>query len=62
MESRLNLYYEEGNSLEITIANPPKKSYCGDISEDVFMRRDERTDDVVGIGIFNFSQGHILLA
>ena len=40
--------------LEITVINPPKESYCEDVNEDVFIRKDENTGNVVGIGILNF--------
>lgn len=57
MKGQLNIYYdEEGDFLEITIANPPDESYCEDIHEDVFIRKDEETGDVVGIGILNFKE------
>ncbi len=57
MNGTLNIYYdEEGDFLEITIANPPKESYCEDINEDVFVRKDENTGEVVGIGILNFRE------
>ena len=55
MKGPLSIYYdEEGDFLEITIANPPKESYCEDVNEDVFVRREEYTHEVVGIGILNF--------
>lgn len=55
MKGPLNIYYdEEGDFLEITIANPPKESYCEDIHEDVYIRKDENTGEVIGIGILNF--------
>ena len=57
MNGKIDIYYdEEGDFLEITIANPPKESYCEDIDEDVFIRRDEGTGDVVGLGILNFKE------
>jgi len=55
MNGPIDIYYdEEGDFLEITIANPPKESYCEDVNEDVFIRKDENTGNVVGIGILNF--------
>ena len=51
----MNIYYdEEGDFLEITIANPPEDSYCEDVNQDVFLRRDEDTREIVGLGILNF--------
>ena len=55
MKGPIDIYYdEEGDFLEITIVDPPKESYCEDVSEDVFIRRDEETNEVIGIGILNF--------
>ena len=55
MKGPLDIYYdEEGDFLEITISNPPEESYCEDINEDVYLRRDEQTHEVIGIGILNF--------
>ena len=55
MKGPIDIYYdEEGDFLEITISHPPKESYCEDIDEDVFIRRDEYTNEVIGIGILNF--------
>lgn len=58
MNGPIDIYYdEEGDFLEITIANPPDASYCEDINSDVFIRKEEGTGDVVGIGVLNF-KGH----
>ena len=55
MKGPIDIYYdEEGDFLEITLLNPPNESYCENIHEDVFVRKDEKTKDVVGIGILNF--------
>ena len=55
MKGPIDIYYdEEGDFLEITITNPPEESYCEDVNEDVFIRRDEDTDEVVGLGVLNF--------
>jgi uncharacterized protein YuzE len=57
MNGPIDIYYDdEGDFLEITIANPPKESYCEDIDEDVFIRKDEATGEVIGIGILNFKE------
>ena len=57
MKGPIDIYYdEEGDFLEITIINPPKESYCEDIHEDVFVRKDEETGEVIGIGILNFKE------
>ena len=55
MKGPIDIYYdEEGDFLEITIINPPEASFCEDIHEDVFLRKDEETGEVIGIGILNF--------
>ena len=57
MKGPINIYYDdEGDFLEITVSNPPKESYCEDISEDVFVRKDEETKEIMGIGILNFKK------
>ncbi len=55
MKGPINIYYdEEGDFLEITIINPPRESYCEDIHEDIFLRKNEENGEVIGIGILNF--------
>ena len=57
MKGPIDIYYdEEGDFLELTVTNPPEESYCEDIHEDVFIRKDEKTGEVVGIGILNFKE------
>lgn len=55
MKGGIDIYYdEEGDFLEITIMPPPIDSYCEDIDDDIFMRKNSKTDEIVGIGILNF--------
>ena len=55
MKGAIDIYYDdEGDFLEITIMPPPNESYCEDVNDDVFIRKDENTGEVVGIGILNF--------
>jgi len=57
MKGPIDIYYdEEGDFLEITISNPPEESYCEDVKEDIFLRRDEHTNEIIGIGILNFKE------
>jgi len=57
MKGLISIYYdEEGDFLEITVANPPEESYCEDVNEDIFLRKDEETGEVIGIGILNFKE------
>lgn len=52
MKGQIDIYYdEEGDFLEITIVNPPNESYCEDVNEDVFLRKEEETGEAIGIGI-----------
>jgi uncharacterized protein YuzE len=56
MKGPIDIYYDkEGDFLEITILNPPKESYCEDISEDVYIRKAEKSGEVIGLGILNFT-------
>jgi uncharacterized protein YuzE len=56
MKGPIDIYYDkEGDFLEITIVDPPDESYCEDITEDVFIRKDEKTGEIIGIGILNFT-------
>jgi len=56
MKGKMNIYYdEEGDYLEI-FAGAPKENYGEDIAEDVTLFKDEKTDEVVGIGILNFKK------
>ncbi len=55
MKGGIDIYYdEEGDFLEITIMPSPEQSYCEDINEDVFIRKNSDTEEIVGIGILNF--------
>ncbi len=57
MKGPIDIYYdEEGDFLEITIVNPPKESYCEDVNEDVFIRKDQDSGEAIGIGILNFKR------
>ncbi len=57
MKGPIDIYYdEEGDFLEITIKNPPEASYCEDVDEEVFIRREEESHEVIGLGILNFKE------
>lgn len=50
----MRVYYDdEGDYLEIRIGEPTE-NYGEEISEDITIFKDEKTDEVVGIGIMNF--------
>lgn len=54
MEEQMSIYYdEEGDYLEV-LFKESKADYGDDIAEDIVLFRDQETDEVIGIGIFNF--------
>jgi len=56
MKGNLHVYYDqEADFLEINLGNFPA-SYVKDIDEGVFKRIDEKTGEVVGIGILSFKK------
>tara|TARA_Y100000310_G_scaffold324156_1_gene385659 strand:- start:499 stop:735 length:237 start_codon:yes stop_codon:yes gene_type:complete len=55
-KNNLRVYYdEEGDFLEIGIGKPVK-GYFKDLGDDIFERRDEKTDEIKGYAIFNFKK------
>lgn len=57
MKGPIDIYYDEdGDFLEITIQNLPQESYCEDINDDVFVRKDEESHEIIGLGILNFKE------
>jgi uncharacterized protein YuzE len=56
MKGQMRIYYdEEGDYLEIRIAEP-RENYGDHITDDIVIFRDEETDEAVGIGIFNLKK------
>ena len=56
MKGPMRVYYdEEGDFLEISIGKPTK-SYAEEIKPGIFLRFDERTEEVKSVGIFNFKK------
>ena len=54
MKGKMRVYYDEqGDYLEIRIGDP-KPNYGEELSDDITIFKDEKTDEVVGIGILNF--------
>lgn len=52
-----NIYYdEEADFLEITFGEPPKESYAEEIEPGIFIRRNEKTNKIMGIGILSFKK------
>ena len=53
MKEKMFIHYDaEGDFLEIRFGKP-SESYYEEIGDDVFERRDEKTDDVRGYAFFN---------
>ena len=56
MKSNFNIYYdEEGDLLELRVGKPTE-SYSEEISDGVFERRDEESEEIKGLTIFNFKK------
>ncbi len=56
MKGPMNVYYdEEGDFLEISIGNPTK-CYAEEVQSGIFLRKDERTNEVKSIGIVSFKK------
>ena len=56
MQEEMSIYYdEEGDFLEIMFGEP-REDYGDHISKDIVLFKDQKTDEIIGIGIFNFRQ------
>ena len=56
MSNELNLYYdEEGDFLEISVGKPTK-CYASEVKPGVFLRIDEKSEEVKSIGILGFKK------
>ena len=54
MKGPMRVYYdEEGDFLEISIGKPTK-SYAEEVKPGIFLRFDEKTEEVKSVGIFGF--------
>ena len=52
----MNIYYDqEADFFEVGIGKPVK-GYFKDLGEDIFERREEKTDKIMGYAIFNFKK------
>ena len=52
----MRIYYDdEGDFLEIMV-DKPGKNYGDHVTEDIVLFKSEETNEVVGIGIFNFKK------
>jgi len=56
MKNGLRVHYnQEADFLEIGIGKPVK-GYFKDLGDDIFERREEKTDEILGYAIFNFKK------
>nr|MBI4156489.1 DUF2283 domain-containing protein [Candidatus Woesearchaeota archaeon] len=56
MKSQMSIYYdEEGDFLEIMFGEPIS-DYGDHVSKDIVLFRNQETDKIIGVGIFNFKQ------
>ncbi len=52
----MRVYYdEEGDYLELRVGEP-RENYGDHLTDDIVLFKDEKTDEVIGIGIFNFKK------
>lgn len=56
MRQKLRIHYdEEGDFLEIAVGKP-SRAYAEEVAPGVFIRKDEKTDEVKSIGILGFKK------
>ena len=56
MKGKMNLYYdEESDYLEIFIGDP-KPNYGEEVGNGITLFKDEKTNEVIGIGILSFKK------
>jgi uncharacterized protein YuzE len=56
MDERMNFFYDhEGDILDISIGEP-KEAISEEIGDDILIRRDIHTNEVVGFTILNFEK------
>ncbi len=56
MKGKMNIYYdEEGDYLEIFVGKP-RPNYGEEVSKGVTLFKDEKTEEVIGIGILSFKK------
>ncbi len=56
MKEQMRVYYDqEGDFLEISIGNPTE-CYATEVEPGVFIRKDEKTEEVKSVGILGFKK------
>lgn len=62
MKEAIDIYYnEEGDYLEVSFGEPPKKEYTEQLDSKVLITKDEDTNEVKSIGILAFKKRVYLL-
>lgn len=52
-----DIYYDkEGDFLEITFGLPPEEEFSEEIEPGIFITKNEKTNEIKGIGILNFKK------
>ena len=53
MKGNLQVYYdEEGDFLELQVGEP-REGYFEEITDGIFERKDKKTNEVIGVALFN---------
>ncbi|MEX0920036.1 MAG: hypothetical protein WDZ69_00450 [Candidatus Pacearchaeota archaeon] len=56
MEEQMSIYYdEEGDYLEVMFGKSDS-DYGDHLSEDIVLFKDQKTENILGIGVFNFKK------
>ena len=56
MKGQISIHYdEEGDFLEIMFGEP-RSDYGDHLSEDIVLFKDQETNEILGVGIFNFKK------
>ena len=56
MKGKMNIHYdEEGDYLDIFVGEP-KANYGEDIGNGITIFKDEKTEEIIGVGILNFKK------
>lgn len=56
MKGPLRVHYDEGGDFLEISAGKPSKCYASEVQPGVFLRKDEKTDEVKSVGIMSFKK------
>lgn len=56
MKEKINIYYDKGGDFLELIIGSPRKSHFESLGNDIFRRRNEKTNKISGFIIFNFKK------